>query len=290
MRHIAILANQVGQAGPPVPWRGTAAARIVAAGNLAARVFHRLSIDIGRRLVVRRGRDAKAEVGRRPSVVLKGESRAPAFRVFHLATRRDRRGAGGMPVHAVEDHEHDVLLAGIGGGHLEPVDIGLVEVLGFRIERAVGQAAVDRLELVGIAVDAVGATDAVERHAEGIDRNQPVGVGRVRDILLGLVTPVAPPGTTGEFGVRLHSPDSVRGGDVKVVRGGGGGPSADDTGRGRDDLVKPKVVGVAHVRSIPAVCEPAIAHGVRSPARVAQADRWSTTCRDPAFFARKPVS
>ena len=267
MGHVAILADQVRQARPPRPRRRPAAGRVVAARQFAAGVLHRLGIDIALRLVVRRTRHAEAEVGQRAPVILEREARAPALRVFHRAAGRDRGSPGGVPVHAVEDHEHDVLLTGIGRRELQAVDVGLVEVFGVGVERAVGLPAVERGELRGIAVDTVRAADGGQRHAERVDRDQPVRVARMGDVLLRLVTPVAPPGAAGEFGVGLHPPDPVRRRDVEILRGGGGIPAAADREDEGNEARDRRMRGVAHGRSIPAATGPAIARETRRDAR-----------------------
>jgi hypothetical protein len=77
-------------------------------------------------------------------------------------------------VETVEDDEHDVFLAGVRGGHLQPIHVGLVEVLRLGIERLLGQAAIEGREAACVAVDARGAAHGVEHDAEGVDGNQAV--------------------------------------------------------------------------------------------------------------------
>ena len=267
MRHVAVLADQVGDARPPIPGRGPAPRGVVTAGNFASRVLHRLRIDVKRGLVVGRARHAEAEVGRRAAVVLKPEARAPSRGVFHRAAGGDRSDSCRVPVHAVEDDQHDVLLTRIGGRHLQPVDVGLVEVLRLGIEGAVRQPAVECHQFLRVAVDAVGAAHHGQRHAEGIDRNEPVRVAGVGDILLRMVAPVAPDRVAGGLGFGLHGADAVGLSDVQVFGRGGGdanGPSGEGgpDERGERGTSEQRAEGGGlHSGSIPAECGPKGADG-----------------------------
>ena len=95
---------------------------------------------------------------------------ATAFVVADFARSIDRSRLGGLPVHAVENQQNDIFLACRHGHFLQSIDIGLVEVVGLRVVRIGGYAAVESLKFLPVAIDAPPTGDAIKRHAIGVDR------------------------------------------------------------------------------------------------------------------------
>ena len=78
------------------------------------------------------------------------------------------------------------------GRLLQAIDIGLVAVVGRRIVRVGGGEAVQGLDPAGVPIDTVGPGVRFQRHAERVDRDQPVGVRFPVGVFPGIQAPVAP--------------------------------------------------------------------------------------------------
>ena len=194
MGTVAIPADQICGLGDRVPRRCPPHRRVVAASLVAARVLEGLGVDVDLRAVVRGARAAEPERGRGTGVVLEGEPRATAGIVGHVPRQRDRGGARRRPVQPVEDHEDDSPLAGGCRRHLEGMDVGLVEVVGSRVERVLGEPAVDRPEPILAAVGTLLPRHSIEADAKGVDGYEPVRVVRPGNVVPRLIPPVAPRG------------------------------------------------------------------------------------------------
>ena len=117
--------------------------RVVAAAEAVRRDRHRLGVDVGRVLVVRRAGDEVAELRRAAGVVvLEDQARALPLGV-DLARLDDRGGLGGRPVQAVEPDDEQVLDAPRDGVVLDPVEVALVGVVGLGVDGVLGQEAVE---------------------------------------------------------------------------------------------------------------------------------------------------
>ena len=211
MRPRAVAADQIAEISPNIPGGPATESRIVATGSPAPGVPHGLRVDIECRAVVRRTRHAQPVIGRGPAIVLERKTGAPA-RVVGNATASGNRGRSRRrPIQSIEDDEDDPLLAGRGGGELQPMDVCLIEVVGVGVQRRLGQPAVELGQLRWIAIDAPRTGDALERHAKRIDRNQPIGMIRPCRIPLWLIAPVAPGRVAGSLGGSLQFTQRIGG-------------------------------------------------------------------------------
>ena len=182
------VARRLGAERPEGPRVRPADARVVAAANAVLGDRHRLGVVVGRVLVVRRaGHVATEPGGTLGRVVLEGQAGPFPFPV-NPARLRDRGGPGGVPVHAVEPDDEEILDALRHGVLLDPVEVALVGVFGLGVDGPLGEEAVKCLDLGGVPVDAVrpGHGAEVDLPAEGIDRDQAVRVaGVVREDVAG---------------------------------------------------------------------------------------------------------
>ena len=209
MRAVSVLPHQIESTGPRLPGGFAAAGRIVPPWRVSARVFHRLGIDIEGCAVVGWARHAEAKRRRTATVVLKCEACASTRGILHASPGGDRRRSRRRPVEAIKDHEHDVFLARIGCCHLQPIDVGLIEVGGLRVERLIRKPPVERPQPLRIPVDTVLATDRRSGHTKGIDRNQTIGMIRPAHVAARLVAPVAPGGHPNLLSTGLELPDGI---------------------------------------------------------------------------------
>ena len=96
-----------------------------------------------------RAGDDKAVLGSsRGGVVLEDQPRPFPF-VVDLAGLGDRGGLGGRPVQAVEPDDEQVLGPLGDGLLLDPVQVALVGVVGFGVDRIFGQEPVECLDFLG---------------------------------------------------------------------------------------------------------------------------------------------
>jgi hypothetical protein len=103
------------------------------------------------------------------------------------------------------------------------MNIGLVEVVGGCVERAFRQPPIDGLEPRGIAVDAPRTGNGIERDAERVNRNEPIGVVRPLHISVRADSPVAPGRSARLLRLALDVADRVCG-RRRRRRIGGRGP------------------------------------------------------------------
>ena len=111
------------------------------------------------------------------------ETCSTPFGVGDLLSGVDGCGLSGLPVHAIEDDQKDVLFAGGGSRHLDVVDIGLIEIVGVVTQGGLGQAAVHPLKFCFATIGTVGTGVAGQINARagvfrpvGIDWDQAVGM------------------------------------------------------------------------------------------------------------------
>ena len=211
MGPVAITADQIRGLGDRVPRRCASHRDVVATSLVAAGVLEGLGVDVDLRAVVGGARAAEPEGGRGTDVILEGEPRATAGIVGHVPRQGDRGGARRRPVEPIEDHEDDSPLAGGGRCHLEGMDVGLVEVVGSRVERVLGEPAVDRPEPILAAVGTLLPGYPIQADAKGVDGNEPVGVVRPGDVVPRLIPPMPPRSGAGMGGIPLEPGEAIGG-------------------------------------------------------------------------------
>ena len=144
--------------------------------------------------------ELRCAVGR---VILKVRAGAATFGITDSPFVVDGGVASRLPVHAIEDHQNDVLLPGLECRALQCREIRLVAVLSVGIQRIRWNAAVNSLQSRFAAVGAVFSRVTVEidsdtrsTRSEGVDRNQPIAVSPPLLVVLGINAPVSNRGLT----------------------------------------------------------------------------------------------
>ena len=189
--------DQVPRVGRSAPGPCSAPAHRIPTRAGSPRVDDLLRVDIDlRTIVLRRGHHPAKLRGPPRLVVLKVQSLATSFAVGHLAALPRGRRPRCLPVHAIEDHQHDVLLARLEGGALQPGEVGLIEILRVGIERLRGDLAIQPLQPLGGPVGTRLSLVVVEINpgtglagAKGVDGNDPQRVRTPRNVLAWIGTP-----------------------------------------------------------------------------------------------------
>ena len=163
------------------PGIGTGDPCIVPAAQAPRGDDNRLRINVGLVSVMSRAGDDKAILCRSiRRVILKDQPR-PLALAINATCLRDRGGLSRRPIEAVKPDDEQVLGPGRDGVFLHPVEVALIGVVGIGVDCVRRHFPKKGLDLLEIAIPAIGAGNIIQVRlpAEDINRRQSVAVAPV---------------------------------------------------------------------------------------------------------------